>query len=72
MLKEQHYITWHSESDGERGSAEYDDPSISALLLKNLKLIATSSDTAFILYFSLLSDVNILLKTQGKQFILRV
>lgn len=40
MLKEQHYITWHSKGDGERGSAEYDDPSISALLLKNLKQIS--------------------------------
>lgn len=38
-------------TDGEGGSAEYDDPSISALLLKNLKLISTNYagiDTPFL------------------------
>ena len=66
MLKEQHYITWHSESDGERGSAEYDDPSISALLLKHPKAdfcklyyIGTLSDVSFILYLSVLINVNL-------------
>ncbi len=42
MLKELHYITWHSKSDGERGSAEYDDASISALLFQILKQIAAN------------------------------
>lgn len=56
MLKEQRYITWHSKSGGERGSAEYDDPSISAPLLNNLKQSAANYagfnywDAAFISY----------------------